>query len=86
MSPEQQKQIVTDLCNGVRDKLLARIEGCDIPEEWDGIELRQLLAEMFWNERTFRFDRQFRHQHRFHPTCKRYLEYRNLVLVENLDR
>jgi hypothetical protein len=83
VSPEQQKQIVTDLCNGLRDRLLQRIDECDIPEEWDGIELRQLFAEMAWSERTFRFDPPHK---RYHPTDRRVTEYRNAVLVNNLDR
>jgi hypothetical protein len=57
-----------------------RIDECDIPEEWDGLELRQLLAERFWEERTIGRGRHIR------PDIKRAQEYRNLVLVENLDR
>lgn len=80
MSPEQQAEIVTALCNGIRDKVLERIETFDIPAEWDGLELRQLVAEMFWQERTIGS-----HRH-INPSSRRASDYRNLVLVENLDR
>jgi hypothetical protein len=80
MSPEQQKKIVTDLCNSVRDKLLERIDDFDIPEEWDGLELRQLVAEVFWQERTIGNGRSIDFRSR------RARAYHDIVLVENLDR
>lgn len=80
MSPEQQKEIVTNLCNTIRDATLKRIDNCDVPEEWDGIELKQLLAEMFWFERGFSIGSGH------HPRSKRVKDYRNAVITLNLDR
>lgn len=83
MSPTAQREFVTQLCDSIRDRVLERIDDMDIPEEWDGIELRQLLAEMFMHERGFRFGRV---NSNYHPTSKRYRDYRNDVLIANLDR
>lgn len=39
------RQFITDLCNNLRDRALARAAA--FPEEWDGHELRVYLAELF---------------------------------------
>lgn len=83
MTREIQRQVVIGLCDGIRDKVLALVDdGHSIPEEWNGLELRQLLAELFWQERGFRYGR----NGNAHPTERRVMEYRNAVLVNNLDR
>lgn len=50
MNNEQQRQIVNDLIDSVKKSLLDKADR--IPENWDGIELRQWVAETFWQERT----------------------------------
>lgn len=82
MSPTAQREFVQGLCDSIRDKMLKHIDDCNIPEEWDGLELRQLIAEVAWSERGFRFG----HGGNSHQSSKRVQEYRNLVLVRNLDR
>lgn len=47
MSPEQQERFVRELSWGVVNKILVEINEGQIPENWDGIELRWLLAERF---------------------------------------
>lgn len=43
MTPEQQREFVSDLTLAVRTKIL----NADIPPEWNGIELRQYIADQF---------------------------------------
>lgn len=43
-------QIVANLCDSIRDDVLTKIER--MPEEWDGHEIRELLADEFERERT----------------------------------
>lgn len=45
MDAKEKKQLIKDLCNNVRDQVLAQVQ--DMPEFWDGHELRQLLADRF---------------------------------------
>lgn len=42
---EHKRRIVTDLCDSVRDIVLTRVP--QMPEGWDGLELRQYIAELF---------------------------------------
>lgn len=82
MERAEQKALVTNLCDSIRNAVLEKVDDRSIPEDWNGLELRQLLAEMFWRERGFRFGRNGNE----HPTSKRVSEYRNLVITSNLDR
>jgi hypothetical protein len=50
MDAKQKKKFIKDLTAAVRDNLLAKVK--DMPEEWDGHELRQLLADKFAYETT----------------------------------
>lgn len=80
MSPQHQKEIVTDLCNRIRDRVLQKIDEHDIPENWDGLELRQLLAEAFWRERTIGPQLPINH------SSKRAKDYHMDVRLNDLDR
>ena len=42
MTLDEKKQFVTNLCDSVRDDVLGKIQ--HMPDEWDGIELREYLA------------------------------------------
>ena len=44
------KKFVNALCNRIRDVTIERIP--DMPKDWDGIELRKYLADMFADEIT----------------------------------
>lgn len=80
MTPAQQKEIVRSLCDGVRDKMLKHIDACEVPDDWDGIELRQWFAELAWGERTFIFG----YQQRYAPGSKRVTQFRRAVLENRL--
>lgn len=43
MTPEQQRTFIGDLILTIRTKIL----NADIPPEWNGIELRQYIADQF---------------------------------------
>lgn len=45
MNRKDKKAFIRDLCNSVRDLALSRVK--DMPEDWDGHELRALLADSF---------------------------------------
>lgn len=50
MTKTDQHRIVTELINSVSENLFAKI--ASVPEEWDGIELRQWVADTFNDEST----------------------------------
>lgn len=72
MEKKDQIRIVKEMTEGLEKSLLASISDGKIPEEWDGIELRQLFVDTahYWNYSKM--------------TGKRLKDYRNTVLVKNL--
>lgn len=48
MKKRDKAKFIRSLCNGVRDDALKSIE--HMPEDWDGIELREYLAGKFVRE------------------------------------
>ena len=46
MNKRQQKALARDLCDSILSSVLTAIEQRDIPPEWDGIELREYIAEL----------------------------------------
>ncbi len=42
---EGKRKFIKDLCNSVRDSLLKKVP--ELPEDWDGHELRWLIAKVF---------------------------------------
>ena len=71
MTRTEQRKFVRSLAITIAEKVVSKIESGRIPEEWDGFELRQLLADKFAHE-SFKMDN----------TRKK--EYNNTVLVNNL--
>ena len=49
MTTAGKRKFVRSLCNSVRDTLIAAVD--KLPEDWNGIELRDLLAEAFEAQR-----------------------------------
>lgn len=45
MTRDFQKQLVTELMNRLRDEVVANIDQGKVPDAWDGIELRQYVAD-----------------------------------------
>lgn len=76
MTKAQQRKILKAICDNVRDHLLSRSD--QWPEEWDGHELRELVAEVHNNERTSLM------RGNYGTGRRRRLEARNEILVRNL--
>lgn len=72
MDRNERRKFVSDLIENVEQSILARLD--DMPDEWNGIELRQYIAESF----TARCQ-----PSRFVPSARK-RSYRNEVLVRNL--
>lgn len=69
MDAKEKKQFIKNLTNSIRDELVAKVK--DMPECWDGIELRRLLADKF--------------EHETYPIKgKRLKEFKNIVATTNL--
>lgn len=47
MNKEEKKKFVIDLTKAVQDRIVVLIDEGKIPEQWDGHELRKLLADHF---------------------------------------
>lgn len=73
MTPHEQVRFVKELTKAITDELLANIRSGRIPEEWDGIELRQLMADRYTHAV---FKSMF--------TRSRRVAYNNTVLLNNL--
>jgi hypothetical protein len=68
------KLIVTGLCNSIRDEINAKIDSGVIPADWDGHELRSILADKFAREISTRMK----------TDRKRKRKYNNDIVVNNI--
>ena len=70
MTEQQKRTFIHDLCDSVRNELLSKTLA--MPEDWDGRELRELIADTFERCRM--------------PSLNKHRRkaYRNEVLVRNL--
>jgi hypothetical protein len=50
MEKTKKKEFIKNLCNEVRDGLLRNVD--KFPEDWDGHELREIIADEFDRERS----------------------------------
>ena len=64
-------RVISELFENVKDSVLRRVK--DMPEEWDGIELRWYIAEKFAEEVISRKNDKYR--------AARYNKYRNFVIT-----
>jgi len=71
MNAKEKQQFIENLCNSVKLELISKVN--KMPENWDGFELRELIAEKFVNESGLLKDRK-----------SRYKEYKNDVIILNL--
>jgi len=56
MNTQDKKIFIDELTNAVKVSILHRIDADAIPDEWDGIELRQYIADQF-NAATVKMSR-----------------------------
>lgn len=76
MTKAGKRKFMRDLCRTVLAGALARVD--KMPPEWDGIELRHYIADRFGQQAlTFSRGADLAAQ-------RRYREYKNTVLVNNL--
>jgi len=72
MNKKDKVRFIKDLCNSVKNELISKID--KIPENWDGYELRELIAQKFRSESYLMNDKR----------SKRYRDFENDVIVQNL--
>jgi len=72
MTRDEQMEFVASLTNSIQMEVCTHIMKGGVPEEWDGHELRQLLADKFAQASFIKMSR------------KRKSAYSNAVLVNNL--
>ena len=77
MTKKQQMNFVRELTENIASEVVATIRSGKVPDDWDGHELRCLLAEKF--EASARMS-----QIKDEPRSKRAREYRNTVIINNL--
>ncbi len=73
MTGKEKIDFVHSLCDNVKIEICSKIDSGRIPDNWDGTELRELLKDNFKKESIFRDKRE-----------KRYQDYKNTVLVNNI--
>ena len=71
MTKDEQIKFIAGLTDSIRDEIITEIESDNVPDNWDGFELRQWLADKF-KACTFAMHHQ------------RKAEYNNHILVNNL--
>jgi hypothetical protein len=76
MNRDQQEIFIKNLTSAIADELIEKIHSGSIPEQWDGIELREILAEKFSHET--------RSDLLFKPRGKRWKDYQNTIIVNNI--
>ena len=47
LTKKEKKRFVTDLTNSIKKSVIQSIHSGRVPENWDGIELRKYLADLF---------------------------------------
>jgi hypothetical protein len=77
MNKTTKKKIIRGLVRAVRDDLLAKVER--MPASWDGIELRECVADAFDRERHMS------NPYRKKEFARRLREYRNDRITLNLS-
>lgn len=69
MTKKDKRRFIRELIGSVKKTVLANVD--KMPEEWDGIELREYVADKFTESKAA-------------PSERRFRDYRNEVLVRNL--
>lgn len=74
---EEQERFVKMLSSNVVNSIISNIHKNKIPDNWDGMELRELLADAFKSQTFFGGAI-------YHKRSKRYRDYKKTVLRNNL--
>ncbi len=73
MTRDEQVTFVKDLITSIETKVLLHLERGELPTEWDGLELRTYLKDLFANAAS-----------RVDMGRKRKSEYVNTIIISNL--
>lgn len=73
MTRKEQKQFVKNITSSIAAEIISKIESGKIPENWDGYELRELIADKAASETYLR-----------NRKDERFSDYKNTVLVSNI--
>lgn len=79
MNQQDKKRFIRELIRHTQDAILSKVN--QMPEEWDGIEIRHYVAERFMSNSFFTPNEIRLRSHLFKRRLK---DYRNEVLVRNL--
>jgi hypothetical protein len=74
MTKDEQKQFTKNLTGSIADKIIEQIDSGKIPENWDGVELRWLLQDLFSREARYYPDKR----------KSRWKDYDNTVIMHDL--
>lgn len=78
MTKKDQIQMVKALCRSAEEEMIKKINKGDIPESWDGFELRH------WLNRIVQFNNIWSDRIRNKPYRKRIRDCNNTMIVNNL--
>ena len=70
MNKRDKKKFIRELCNSVKNDILAKV--AQMPDQWDGVELRAYIADTFDRSRMVKMDK------------GRERDYRNTIYTTNL--
>ncbi len=76
MNRNEQEIFIRNLTSAIANELIEKIHSGSIPEQWDGAELREILAEKFTHET--------RSDLLSKPRGRRWKDYQNTIIVNNI--
>lgn len=76
MNRNEQEIFIRNLTSSIVNELIDKVQSGVIPDNWDGVELREILAEKFQHET--------RSDLLSKPRGKRWKDYRNEILIRNI--
>lgn len=57
MEQFEQRQIANEILDGLRNSVREALDNGKVPEEWDGIEIRQWIADLAQEKYAYNMDR-----------------------------
>lgn len=75
MDKNYKKELISNFLDSIKSDIIKKIDTGDIPENWDGIELKELVKDIAINEVYYFNNRK---------KDTRYKEYRKIAINKNL--
>ena len=63
MKKRKKISFIRQLTKSIADEIIEKIRDNRIPEKWDGVELRQYLADKFSSSSVLRYDKRRRREY-----------------------